>query len=116
MTVPEGWRIVDCESEFYLESGSRPKGGATTDSSGVLSLGGEHVNQTTGRVEFEPRKYIPQSYFRTIKRGRLRELDILLNKDGANTGKIGLTRAIPEAEAAVNEHLFIIRAKKFYCI
>ena len=44
-----------------------------------------------------------------MKRGHLKDLDVLINKDGANTGKSAIYRNSPYSTAAINEHLFILR-------
>jgi type I restriction enzyme, S subunit len=51
-------------------SGSRPKGGAI--SSGVLSIGGEHIS-SDGYFDLSNPKYIPEKYFKNLKRGILGE-------------------------------------------
>ncbi|PQJ31105.1 hypothetical protein BST92_03820 [Nonlabens arenilitoris] len=44
-----------------------------------------------------------------MNRGRLADLDVLINKDGANTGKVGLYRDAFYKKASINEHLFLLR-------
>jgi len=56
-------------------------------------------------------RYVSEDHFRSMKNGVLRNGDVLIVKDGATTGKIGFfAHDIP---AAVNEHVFILRAKDF---
>jgi len=43
-----------------------------------------------------------------MPKGKLQPLDVLINKDGAQTGKVALYRG-EFVEACVNEHLFILR-------
>lgn len=89
-----------------LESGSRPRGGASDTSGDIPSLGGEHLT-SDGGFDFSKPKLIPRKYFASMKSGHIRPLDILIVKDGATTGKISLVRSdFPFAEAAVNEHVF----------
>lgn len=95
-------------------SGSRPKGGAI--SSGVLSIGGEHIS-SDGYFDLSNPKYIPEGYFKNLKRGILKPGDVLLVKDGATTGKVGFFgNEAPFAEGAVNEHVFVLRANDFEII
>jgi restriction endonuclease S subunit len=90
-----------------IESGSRPKGGAV--SFGIPSLGVEHINDN-GPFNIDKIKYIPSDFFKNLKRGKIKKLDILIAKDGATTGKtVIVDNDFPFNEAAVNEHLFIIR-------
>jgi type I restriction enzyme S subunit len=101
--------IVDC-----LESGKRPKGGATAN--GVPSIGGEHV-RADGTVDCEVKTFVPEAFFREMKKGVLKDGDILVVKDGATTGKTGAFRCqSPNYEAAANEHVFIVRANERLCL
>ncbi len=88
-------------------SGSRPKGGVNSETEGVPSLGGENV-LADGGMTFANLNRVPRSFFKSMPKGRLQALDVLINKDGAQTGKVGLYRGEFE-EACVNEHLFILR-------
>lgn len=93
-----------------IESGSRPKGGVTIDSGEVPSLGGENIIQTGG-VSLRIVKKVSLSFFEKMTKGHLQEGDVLINKDGANTGKLGIYREYNFKMACINEHLFLIRAK-----
>ena len=43
------WRCTDLADEIaVIQSGSRPKGGVTTDSGEIMSLGGENIVQQGG--------------------------------------------------------------------
>jgi len=88
-------------------SGSRPKGGVNNEGD-IPSLGGENITMTGG-VKFYPVKKITSGFFQSMRRGHLEYLDVLINKDGANTGKSSIYRNSPYLSAAVNEHLFILR-------
>ena len=97
-------------SEFLsnLESGKRPTGGAVD--AGIPSLGGEHIN-ADGSIKLEPMKFVPDDFFRTIRKGLIKKNDILVVKDGATTGRTGFVdESFPFEEAATNEHLFLLRA------
>ena len=92
-----------------LQSGKRPKGGASKDSGTIPSLGGEHLNKDGG-FDLEKLKYIDETFFRTLKKGAIKENDILIVKDGATTGKVSFVdNKFPFKKAAINEHLFSLR-------
>ncbi len=111
------WREGDTDtwvrmklSEFItLESGSRPKGGVRGILEGIPSFGGEHLN-AEGSFKFEKIKYVPEAYFKSLNKGRIYPDDIIVVKDGATTGKTSFVdNDFPHKDAAVNEHLFIVR-------
>lgn len=95
-----------------LENGSRPKGGVGQIESGIPSIGGEHITNS-GTFDFTELRYIPQDFYGSLRHGKIRVHDILLVKDGATTGKVALvTEEFPFKDAAVNEHVFIVRPRK----
>jgi len=49
-----------------------------------------------------------------MTKGKTEENDILINKDGANTGKVAMLKKKFYKDIAINEHLFIIRSKKLF--
>lgn len=107
----EGWARAELKELLVtLESGLRPKGGASEDSGEIPSLGGENIIQKGG-VDVQSVKRIPDSFYRKLNRGKLKLFDVLINKDGANTGKVGLYNIRHFKEAAINEHLFLLRGK-----
>lgn len=90
-----------------LESGSRPKGGAILR--GIPSIGAENVERF-GQYDYTKEKFISHDYFKNLTRGVVHSGDVLLYKDGAYTGKTSMALdSFPHAEAAVNEHVFILR-------
>ncbi len=97
-----------------LETGSRPKGGVVGFSSGVPSLGGEHLTWD-GKFNFRKIKYVPAEFAASMRKGTLKIGDILIVKDGATTGKSAVVdESFPFAHAVTNEHLFIVRLKPDY--
>jgi len=55
-------------------------------------------------------KFVPESFYRAMNNGCIRAGDVLIVKDGATTGRIGMIDPnFPFKEAAVNEHLFLLR-------
>lgn len=90
-----------------LTSGGRPKGGAVD--SGIPSLGAEHLSDDGG-FNFSKVKYVPENYFKAMKKGVVCKNDILVVKDGATTGKVSIVNgAFPFERASINEHLFQIK-------
>ena len=92
-----------------IESGTRPKGGVNLIGD-IPSFGGENVTDQ-GKIRFYPVKKISKRFFTGMTRGHLQDLDVIINKDGANTGKSTIYRNSPYRCATVNEHLFILRSK-----
>ncbi|RTG94573.1 restriction endonuclease [Thermus scotoductus] len=108
--LPEEWRVVRLGEVAEIQTGKREKGGARTDC-GVFSIGGEHITED-GRIDFlSSPKYVSNSFFDSIKKGKVQLGDTLVVKDGARTGKSAFVRQIPPMGMAVNEHVFIIRPK-----
>jgi len=94
-----------------LESGSRPRGGVRGIEKGIPSIGGEHLNDL-GDFRFGNIKYVPEDFFRRMRRGIIQIGDILIVKDGATTGKVSIVKPnFPYIPAVVNEHVFICRLK-----
>jgi type I restriction enzyme S subunit len=108
---PPGWRESDLASVVStLESGSRPKGGASVETGEVASLGGENIIQGGG-VTLAQVKRVPLAFFKRMTKGHLANADILINKDGAQTGKVGIYLE-DGGPACINEHVFLIRGDK----
>ncbi len=93
-----------------IETGSRPKGGVSEFTEGILSLGGEHIDNTTGYLNLENKKFVPKDFFDTATSGKIGRNDILICKDGALSGKVALVRdELEDVEALANEHVFVLR-------
>jgi len=110
-SIPDGWKWKRL-SEIILTpiSGGRPKGGASSESGTIPSIGGEHITKG-GLLDFSSAKYIPKNYFEKIKFSKLEPGDILICKDGALAGKVAFYGKNYFHQAAVNEHVFILRPK-----
>ena len=105
----DSWESMNLHEFITLESGSRPKGGVRGILEGIPSLGGEHL-RADGGFKFEKIKYIPEAYFESLNKGIIYPNDIIVVKDGATTGKTSFVDSdFPHKDAAVNEHLFIVR-------
>ncbi len=94
-----------------LESGSRPEGGVSEYTDGIASLGGEHIDGDNGTVDKTKIKFVPESFYKNMKTGHVKDGDILICKDGAKTGKCA--RFNDDGKPyCVNEHVFIVRCKQ----
>jgi len=95
-----------------LESGTRPKGGVSSETGTIPSLGAEHLSED-GRFNFHKNKFITTEFFNSLKSGKIKYNDILIVKDGATTGKVAFVKNdFPFTKAAINEHVFRIAIDK----
>jgi type I restriction enzyme S subunit len=97
-----------------LETGSRPRGGASTDGAGMVSLGAESI-QSAGVTKTELFKTVPRDYAESMRRGRLEDRDVLVYKDGGRPGNFiphvsAFGIGFPVREAVINEHVYRVRA------
>jgi len=109
--LPEGWNEVHFDKVLCsIESGSRPSGGAK-DEEGIPSIGAENV-LGLGLYDYSKEKYVSEDYFGGMKRGVVRDRDVVLYKDGANIGRASyFGNNFPHERCAVNEHVFILRSR-----
>ena len=108
--VPEGWNIrMLGDFKHRLESGSRPKGGIDTNlKDGIPSIGAENVIGL-GKYNFSSEKLISKEFYENMNKGKLKDRDILIYKDGAYIGRTSLFQDdFPHREASVNEHVFLL--------
>lgn len=95
-----------------LQIGGRPKGGAGDLSEGIPSISAEHFDYGSS-FKFDKLKFIEETFYNSLKKGKLQKDDILVVKDGATTGKSAfIDENFPYKKAAVNEHTFILRTKE----
>lgn len=108
--LPGNWAEVQLRELLEVfENGSRPKGGVQGILEGTPSLGGEHLSNDGG-FKFDKLKFVPITFAQKMKRGLIKENDILIVKDGATTGKTSfVSNLFPYNPAYVNEHVFICR-------
>lgn len=94
-----------------IESGSRPKGGIDPKlREGIPSIGAENINGL-GYYDYSKTKFITQEFYNSMKRGFIKNYDILIYKDGAYIGRKGMfANGFPYDICTVNEHVFILRA------
>ncbi|MDR3695386.1 restriction endonuclease subunit S [Mucilaginibacter sp.] len=112
--IESQWKTVKIsEILTSLESGNRPEGGVGEYQDGIPSIGGEHIN-LEGTISLYNMKFVPEEYFNNSSQGVIEDLDILICKDGALTGKIALFRKdnFPYKKGMINEHIFILRTKE----
>lgn len=90
-------------------SAKRPSGGVGRIESGILSLGGGHLDNY-GKLNLEKPEYIPVEFFKEKinKSAIVKANDILVCKDGAKTGKVIFVDSVKDT-MVVNEHVFILR-------
>jgi len=93
-----------------IESGKRPKGGATLE--GIPSIGAENI-KGLGYYDYSKTKYIPEEYAKTIKKGKINGYELLIYKDGGRPGYFIPNFTIfgegfPFSEMYINEHVFIL--------
>lgn len=108
----EGWeegKLGDILS--LIESGLRPKGGINPNlQEGIPSIGAENINGI-GKYDFSKTKFVTQEFFNTMKRGIIKDFDVLIYKDGAYVGRKGMFgHNFPYETCSINEHVFILRS------
>jgi type I restriction enzyme S subunit len=112
--IPRGWDLKtlgDVVSE--LEVGGRPKGGVAGYATGVPSIGAESV-LGLGRFDYSKTKYVPRTFFDQMKKGHIRNGDVILYKDGGKPGQFEphvsmFGGGFPFGECAINEHVYRVR-------
>ncbi len=108
--VPEGWEMKKLiEFGCSLESGSRPKGGVDSNlKDGIPSVGAENVIGL-GKYNYSSEKLITNHFYSQMRKGKIKDRDILIYKDGAYIGRTSLFQdGFPHKEMAVNEHVFLL--------
>jgi len=109
--LPKDWEIARLGDHLSaLDTGKRPKGGATGSDGGVPSIGAENVNGI-GNHDYTAEKFVPRDYFDQMRKGVVQDRDVALYKDGAYIGRSSYFRdGFPHAECCVNEHVFLLRS------
>ena len=96
-----------------IESGSRPSGGVSSIKEGIISLGGEHIDNYNGYLKLDNLKYVPLEFYQSQTKGKILKGDILICKDGARTGKIAIVRnEFSNNTAMINEHIVLLRIEE----
>ena len=110
-STPKELPIVYIEDiPHNIESGKRPKGGATLE--GIPSIGAENI-KGLGYYDYSKTKYIPEEYAKTIRKGKINGYELLIYKDGGKPGYFIPNFTIfgegfPFSEMYINEHVFIL--------
>lgn len=91
-----------------IESGRRPKGGATEK--GVPSIGAENI-KGLGVYDYSKTKYIPKEFALATNRGKINGYELLIYKDGGKPGYFIPNYTIfgdgfPFNDMFINEHVF----------
>lgn len=114
--IPAGWRTGKLEELIgELETGSRPKGGVGMFTDGIPSIGAESITRI-GEYDYAKTKYVPEEYFAKMRRGVIKDRDVLIYKDGGTPGRFDVRISMfgggfPFEIACINEHVFRVQAK-----
>jgi type I restriction enzyme S subunit len=117
--VPDGWNVgtlADVLSE--METGGRPIGGVARYDHGVASVGAESI-VGLGIFDYAKTKYVPGEFFDGMTKGRVKNGDVLLYKDGGRPGLFEphstlVGDGFPFERFAINEHVYRLRAIQDY--
>ena len=98
------------EIPHTIETGRRPKGGVGEITSGVPSVGAEHV-KGLGNYDYSKTKYITEEYAASLRTGKVNGYELLIYKDGGKPGYFIPNYSIfgegyPFEECFLNEHVF----------
>ena len=109
--IPKGWRVGKLDDVLSeIETGNRPKGGVAGVESGIPSIGAENV-LGLGKYDYSKEKYVSEEFYNSMKKGKLKDWDVLLYKDGAQLGrKTMFALGFPHKKCCVNSHVFILRS------
>ncbi|WP_098019750.1 restriction endonuclease subunit S [Streptomyces sp. b62] len=112
--LPGGWRAAALgEAAPTIESGRRPKGGVAGFSEGVPSVGAESISGLA-KFDYSKTKFVPREFFVSLKKGVVRDRDILVYKDGGRPGEFNpkvtlFGSGFPYGELCINEHVYRVR-------
>ena len=114
--IPRGWEVTSLqECAIEIESGRRPKGGIDKSlRQGIPSLGAESI-ASAGEFDFSKVKYLTADFAAKMTKGRVKNFDVAIYKDGAGLESINPRVAIwgedfPFLDFFVNEHVFLLRS------
>ena len=82
---------------------------------GIPSIGAESI-VGLGVFDYSKTKFVPREFFDAMRRGHVKNRDVLLYKDGGRPGEFEphvtlVGDGFPFATAAINEHVYRMRAK-----
>jgi len=114
--IPKGWEISNLgDKSLEIESGKRPKGGINKELKiGIPSVGAESIS-SVGIFDYSKEKFVTYKFYETCLRGRVKNNDVALYKDGGKPGIFMPRVAIygegfPYKDFLVNEHVFLLRS------
>ena len=114
--IPRGWKISNLgDTSFEIESGKRPKGGINKElKTGIPSVGAESIS-SLGTFDYSKEKFVTYEFSETCLKGKVKNNDVALYKDGGKPGLFMPRVAIygdgfPYKEFLVNEHVFLLRS------
>lgn len=91
-----------------LLTGNRPTGGGH-DEGKYISIGGTQID-SGGYIDLHDLVYIPEEYFEKVSDTQLQRHDILMVKDGANTGDVAILWE-DRPDIVTNEHVMTLRLR-----
>jgi len=112
--IPTGWCVSTLgEVASELEAGSRPIGGVGEIDSGVPSIGAESI-VGLGRFDFGKTKHVGEEFWANMRRGHVKNRDILVYKDGGRPGMFEphvtmVGDGFPFEVCCINEHVYRLR-------
>ena len=111
--IPSDWEVSTLENILSgIESGSRPKGGINPNDKEIPSIGAENI-LGLGKYDYSKEKYISNDFYEKMKKGKVKNLDVLLYKDGAQLGRKSIFgENFPHSKCCINEHVFILRTNQ----
>ena len=109
--IPEFWNVKTLGDILdTLESGKRPKGGISEIDDGIPSIGAENI-LGLGKFDYSKNKLISHEFFNKLKKGIIKDQDVLLYKDGAQLGRKSLfMNGFPFDICCINEHVFRLQS------
>jgi type I restriction enzyme, S subunit len=116
---PEGWYFGILEDILEeIETGGRPKGGVSSYTSGIPSIGAESI-VGLGKFDYAKTRYVSQEFFDAMRRGHVKNRDVLLYKDGGRPGQFEphltlVGDGFPFDTFAINEHVYRLRVTPGY--
>lgn len=118
-SIPKGWEVGTLKDVLAeLETGGRPKGGVSSYSAGIPSIGAESIVRL-GAFDYSKTKFVPQEFFDVMSKGHVKSRDVLLYKDGGRPGEFEphvtlFGDGFPFETCAINEHVYRMRASAGY--
>ena len=116
--IPEGWEVKTLgDGLATLETGNRPVGGVSGIEAGMPSVGAESIERV-GVFDYGKTKFVPWEFYDSMKRGVIKDGDVLIYKDGGRPGELSpavtyISHGFPFSAFCINEHVFRVRSSLF---